>query len=351
MRDFLLTIRRHGYSFADSRQDVTGLIVNKKLGVSNEYRRLTKAMCHWLFTTGEFFIEANGEVVKGSLKYLEGRLNFIDAIDKYNRVHHPVVLSKHYVPKSYGYRTRELWSSREKLLSKFLFYKYFYANEQVAILCEGKTDKIYLKCAINSRKAQFPILFNVVNGNKPLSFINYSKRTRFLLELAGGTSYLKGFIDSYKERYLVYGEPKPSKPVIVLADNDSGINEILNSLSGMEGIQIFPNPTTKRIDKQKIKEAQFIHVSHNLYVVLTPLKTSGDDTMIENMFEQATLDTQLSGRSFDPSEKKKPKQNYYGKNDFATQVVQKHSKTINFAGFDVLLNRVKLVMEHYDSIK
>jgi hypothetical protein len=72
--------------YRDSRQEVTGLVVNRKVNVRNEYRRLVKAMTHRLLTKGEFeFVHrsidaSGGEVplkIPGKRQQLHGMLGFI----------------------------------------------------------------------------------------------------------------------------------------------------------------------------------------------------------------------------------------------------------------------------------
>lgn len=66
--------------FRDSQQEVTGLVVNKKVSVNNAYSKRTRAMAYRLYTQGEYQI--NGEAA--SIKQLEGRFSFIDQVDHYN---------------------------------------------------------------------------------------------------------------------------------------------------------------------------------------------------------------------------------------------------------------------------
>ena len=42
--------------YRDSRQMVTGLVVNHKINVPRDFYRATRAMLHALYTTGEFII-------------------------------------------------------------------------------------------------------------------------------------------------------------------------------------------------------------------------------------------------------------------------------------------------------
>lgn len=82
---FKINDKKTRVQFCDSRQDVTGLVVNEKVNIKREYWKTTRAMCHKLFTTGAYVkITPEGEV-EGTIGELLGRLNFIDSVDKYNR--------------------------------------------------------------------------------------------------------------------------------------------------------------------------------------------------------------------------------------------------------------------------
>ena len=59
--------------YRDSRQEVTGLVVNKKISVNHTYVRTTKAMAHQLYTTGEFLIDG----APANIRQLEGRFRLL----------------------------------------------------------------------------------------------------------------------------------------------------------------------------------------------------------------------------------------------------------------------------------
>ena len=61
----------------DSRQDTTGLIVNKKINVRHEYYKQTRAMCHHLFTEGFCYTDSGNGPQPISDASLEGRMSFI----------------------------------------------------------------------------------------------------------------------------------------------------------------------------------------------------------------------------------------------------------------------------------
>ncbi|WP_421183502.1 retron Ec67 family RNA-directed DNA polymerase/endonuclease [Aeromonas dhakensis] len=140
---FSLNEKKTRIQFKDSRQDVTGLVVNKKPNVKSEYWRTVKSQCHSLFKNGNFTVKKGCDIVEGSISELEGRLNFIDQIDLYNRRRQQPKINPEIALCEPGINTRTLLNGREKTFSRFLYYCYFYANKKPMIICEGKTDNIY----------------------------------------------------------------------------------------------------------------------------------------------------------------------------------------------------------------
>jgi RNA-directed DNA polymerase len=96
-------VQRSGFQFndkktrmqyRDSRQEVTGLVVNRKINVPASYRYTARAMVDSLFKTGQFkFVyklnDASGaEVVTkkpGRVEQLLGMLSYIDQVDLFNK--------------------------------------------------------------------------------------------------------------------------------------------------------------------------------------------------------------------------------------------------------------------------
>lgn len=348
---FTLNNKKTRIQYKDSRQDVTGLVVNKKPNVKCEYWRTVKSQCHLLFKSGKFVTKNGGEVEDGNIFELEGRLNFIDQVDYYNRLRQKAPLNPEYDLAKHGLNTRNVLSGRERTFSRFLYYRSFYGNDKPTILCEGKTDNIYIKSAISRLAAVYPRLAKVKTLTSAyqllVSLFNYTERTRFLLQLYGGTSYLKDFIETYEQHYNFYKAPKPINPVIIILDNDTGFNSIETLLKSNKKNQAVVYPIGS--GGAGCRNADFIHVVHNLYIVLTPLGTE-KSTAIENLFTRATLDEIVSGKKFNPSNKMDITKEY-GKEIFAKKVVLAKKGSIDFSGFRVLLSRIVQCIEHYDSVK
>jgi RNA-directed DNA polymerase len=355
-------IERSGFSinndktriqYKDSRQDVTGLVVNNKPNTKKEYWRLARAKCNKLFKTGKFSSIIGGEEVVGSLNELEGQLRFIDQVDHYNRLRQKPPLEAEYALKNIGKKTKNLLTGREKTFSQFLYYRLFCGNEKPTIICEGKTDNVYLKSAISELKKDYPVLAGVKNGNYELlvRFVEYNKKTRFLLELFGGVDYLRGFIDNFDKNMKLYKSLKPEHPVIVFLDNDEGPQQIvslLKSKSFQNKIELTPS----HLDKNKdLRKSEFIHVVKNLYIVFTPLTPGDKETDIEYFFDdKARLLKHSSGKFFNTVQKRDSKTDL-SKDAFATHIVKENKKIIDFKGLKPLLDSIVKVIDHYEKIK
>jgi RNA-directed DNA polymerase len=348
---FAINDKKTRIQYKDSRQDVTGLIVNKKPNVKKEFWRTAKSQCHNLFRTGAFTKKVADGETQGNINELEGQLNFIDQVDRYNRLRQKPSLNPIYSIKEHKKHTTSLLSGRERTFSRFLYYRLFYGNEKPTILCEGKTDNIYLKSAISELVSAYPKL---ASSNSPdneyklrVRFVKYSKRTRFLLELFGGADYLKGFIQKFDKKNIFYKAPKPKHPIIIVLDNDKGPNEIVNYLKSMKSLTLFPSSLDPKND---IRKAEYIHIMHNLYVIFTPLSTTGTPTDIEYFFDDKTRLKTHNSKCFNTVNNRDVNVDL-SKDSFATHIVKAHKKDINFDLLKPILNRIVAAIEHYDSIK
>lgn len=137
---FKINEKKKRLQYRDSRQVVTGLVVNKKINVNRIYYKETRAMAHQLYKQGIF--EING--VPATINQLEGRFAFINQLTWYNN---KIDGEKH---NFYNL------NSRECQYQKFLFYKYFFANPKPLIVTEGKTDIAYLKSALKNLYRSYP---------------------------------------------------------------------------------------------------------------------------------------------------------------------------------------------------
>lgn len=321
------------------RQEVTGLTVNRFVNVDNKYAKKIRAMAHSLFTKGGYTLtdKKTREQRAGNINELGGMLSFIDYVDKHNnRLPHIIKTSL---------------NKRENVYSDFLYYSAFWANPKPTILTEGKTDITYLRVALDSLSANYPNLIgNKKMGNKTVrdygvKFFKNTTKSKYFLNLDGGASHLKDFIVGYEKKTNAFKVIADQKPVIIVLDNDSGSggsNGIFQTLIG----KAFPNIT---LSKDELRNQKWIWVTKNLYLIFTPLNGLNDSSM-EDLFHSSVLQTKLGGKVFNRTNAK-CKDNEYGKEFFATGVVLKQRKTINFSNFNYIFESINEIIDHNASRK
>lgn len=314
------------------RQEVTGLSVNRRVGVVKEYRKNTRSMVDRIIRERKFYVGddlydlTSPEEKKAGLNIVSGRLAFIHQSDSFNK-------DREAFGKS---RSRPTNLSRWKTHKNFIYARDFKEADRPVLICEGKTDHIYIDCA---QKALGHNYINLVKANKnspnPIKLYRYTRITKEILELRGGTPDLASFISTYKNNMKVLNGFTPRNPVIILVDNDSGSHNVFKQAASISGIS--------KIDGSK----DFYHLYKNLYLVAIP-KINGYNTEIEQLFDKKTLSTTLSGKTFN-SKVENDTSRYYGKYIFARKVIQKNQKHINFDGFRDTLERLDLAIEDYKS--
>lgn len=329
---FQLNPKKTRMQYRDSRQEVTGLIVNRRINTRPEYRRLARAMTHRLVTTGRFQVtemkaDASGKLVStkvdGGIRHLQGMFGFIDWIDLNHKKARGVLTSGP--------------SSTDRVYKRFLMHRDFWASETPIVLCEGKTDSIYLRGAIRRLASAHPGLVSINAAGKAdykTRFFKYSHTSQRILDLSGGAEVVKKFITAYIDSFKKTSAPAKQQPLIVLLDNDSG-GQGFRSLIG------------SRIGKKMPADGMddFYYLAANVYIVFTPITKSGESSSIEDFFEPALLETKIGLKSFNPDEKTFDEDKEYGKAIFATKIVRPNIAKINFDRFDPILARIEKVIE------
>ena len=169
---FSINEKKTRIAYRDSKQVVTGLVVNKKISVDHAYYRKVRAMAHSLYTKGSYVVDG----VEGNARQLEGRFAFIDQIEKQNNKRD--TLGKH---------DAFHLSGRELQYQQFLFYRYFFDTEKPLIVTEGKTDVRYIKAALRNMHEEYPELIDKDADGKfiyKVKFFKRSKRIKYLFDLA-----------------------------------------------------------------------------------------------------------------------------------------------------------------------
>jgi retron-type reverse transcriptase len=324
--------------YRNSRQAVTGLVVNKKVNVAADYRRTVRAMAQRLFISGKFqhvrsAADVNGVYVRtqadGTLDELQGMLGHINMVDRYNAE----MATKAGSGKS---QAKTLLRPKEKVYRRFLLYSRFYAAPSPVVVCEGKTDNVYLIHAIRSLAAAYARLATVSANNEVALNIRILKTLQTsvgrVLNLGGGASDLDGLIDQYLDEIQNFKAPGLAHAVVLVADNDSGATDILNTIK-------------RRTKNAPNRNAPFIPIGGNLYLVLTPLLANGAPSTIEDCFDATIRNLVLGGKTFNPKKNADPAL-YFGKH-ILSQYVRQNAAKINFNGFVGLLDRLVAAIEDH----
>lgn len=314
--------------YNDSRQEVTGLVVNEKININRQYYKVTRAMSDYLYIHGKFMIDGK----EGNINQLEGRFAFINQLDYYNN---KLDKEKH-----------KLWNlnAREKEYQKFLFYKYFFANPNLLIVTEGKTDINYIKAALKKLYKSYPELIEKRNEQYfyKISFLNKTNRLKYFLAIfQDGADTMKNIYNFYKgknnlpnltEYFMKKSGVLPENPVFLIFDNEQESKKPLRKFK--EHIEL----------KDNIKLSQ--NIINNLYLITNPLVKGLQECEIEDLFEDSLLCNKLNGKEFS-KENEFDKEKYYGKNIFSNYVLKNYNE-INFDNFVPLLDEIKVIVSNYN---
>ncbi|MDD1499859.1 retron Ec67 family RNA-directed DNA polymerase/endonuclease [Agrobacterium sp. CNPSo 3708] len=319
---FKLNNSKTRLQYKSSRQEATGLIVNKSVSVPTEYYHTTRAMCHNLFNLGFGYSNLNGSLEPVSDSVIRGRLNYI----------HHVRSMQNKLENGPSMRT----TAPFKLYQSFLNFVSFFGITKPVIIGEGVTDTIYLKAALNQLAAGYPNLIQVSGQEKEhqLKFFRYSNSSRELMGLSGGTGELKNLLGDYRKRISGF-KSGGRHPVIILVDNDEGSKAFFSTLGS--------------ITKTKVTGLDpFYYVYSNLYAVPIP-PTGNPVTAIEGLFDPALLGFVYEGKKLDLTNKESDGSKFYSKHTFAKDVVRPNQSKINFNGFNALLTAIDQVLLDYNA--
>lgn len=321
-----------------SRQTVTGIVVNVKPNINQDYYKMVRSMCHSLFTTGQYYYPKGNNIddeekrIIKSLNPLEGMLSHIYFVkmrrDLRKEKSYKVIKECEEKKKNSGY---------QNLYKKFLYYKHFVNLSKPLIITEGKTDIIYLKCAIHSLAKSFPLLANIDKDGKIeecIHFLNRSDMSIEIMGIAGGTTGQVEFINSYSSKMSKFKYQPTKHPIIVIFDNDKGTKAFDKMKKDICAIN--SNPDINYYSKSK-----------NIYLVGIPKEAS----KIEDLFPYDVLNYEINGKKFNSSNKSNLNKNNYSKTILANKVVRPNCNTIDFLNFQSLLERIEIAINHfYDNV-
>jgi retron-type reverse transcriptase len=292
--------------YRSSRQTCVGLVVNNKVNVKKEYYKNVRAMCNNLFMNNTFYVNKGEE--NNSIFQLEGMLNFIYFIKRKS--------DKRKMDARYKNP-----NAITKLYRKYFIYKYFITTDRPIIFTEGKSDKVYLKCALRNLKENYPDLITM-NDDKYCFKINIFKSSKFFRDvfaIAEGTSGLENLMNYYKKEIGYFKHHKLKFPIIIILDNDQGAKEI------------------KKLLEIKDEEVFYKCFNNQMYVLFVDKKGG---TAIENLFDDEVCKVNLDGKSFEPDEKKMDKSKNYGKQIFAQKIILPNYNKINFEKFKPIFDNI-----------
>lgn len=327
--------------FSGFRQDVTGIIVNRTLNVRREYIKNARAMVDSYVKKGDFHIEkkyrdAGGtwieENVKGTVEQLRGILSHIDSVKLFEQQKHA---SSKKTKRDYRVPRIDIkdMDSCSRTFRRFLLYTQFFNPTKPLIVCEGKTDKIYIQCALRQLVDVYPQLATKTKKGVDInvSFFNFTKVADRILRLGGGTGDFQELIAKYGTEFNGFYSKGPRYPVILLIDNDDGTKKIFSTIKTVIGSKASINGSEP-----------FYHITDNFYVVAIP-QLNNKDTTIEQFFDPAVLNEKLGKKIFSGKDQFDPA-TQYGKHHLAEYVIKKKQKSINFTGFNPILARLDVVL-------
>lgn len=344
--------------YQNSRQVVTGLVVNKVVNTKSEYYRYARSMCHSLFTKGYFELPASKQLEgtqkpqQGTMNQLEGILSHIfyiknyrnkyadkgfrksrhDGYKKDNKVNTPLYpplnRCNQYTDESHQVAIDGI----KNIYQKFLFLKHFHSLQKPLIFCEGKTDPIYLTCALKQLAGYYP---NLVEKKKTeidykIKFFKRTENVSEMLKLAEGAGGLKFIVSGYNRLMKTYKFKGRDHPVIMIVDNDSAGNEVV----------------TASQKRPECDSNDFAHVTDNLYIIRIP-KIGDKNTEIEDYFSADVLNTKLNGKKFHRKNDSAEDANGYGKAAFARDVVKRLGRPEDFSEFHKILDLISAVISDY----
>lgn len=293
-----------------SRQSVTGLIVNERPNVSQEYYRTTRAMCERLFRTGLYEdpqVKTTELTATSKLDHLEGRLAHI-----------------HFV-KTSAARNHKAYTGPARLYRKFLFFKYFAAPTRPLIVTERAADITYLRCAFRALAPLFPDMIHEIGFLKPAA--------KQRLRIASGSDGLAGFSESYDDALKAYAYKPMNHPVVLICGSKGAAerDKLITSARNLSGAKVIGET-----------HSPSYFMGRNLYLVSVPEGVQ----CIEDLFPENWLTAEIDGKPFDPSTllSESPSE---AKSLFARRIVYPNRNEIKFSGFFELLQRIESCLQYH----
>lgn len=208
----------------NQRQAVTGLTVNKKVNVPSKYFRAVRWCAHSMKTSGR----------ASQLSIMKPNVNDLSVNRIWGMISHVLYVKSREVALHSG-RLPQPHSTHphyHKIAADYYHYLRVHRKIKPLLVCEGKTDYIYLKEAIrynisdgrvssilaDPKKLPLP---TSVGGEWGIDFLRHTKMAERLLGLGGGGGGLKNFVKPHLSRMERYHAIVPMLPTILVVDNDA----------------------------------------------------------------------------------------------------------------------------------
>ncbi len=318
---------------SNQRQATTSLTVNQKVNVGSYYYKGVRLFANTMMAQGAAVTSKkaiepgkplSANQILGMLAHvhdIKGRQLEQKALRHYGRFNP----APHYL----------------RLMGNFYHYQRIHINPRPIIICEGRTDYIYLKEAIRWNVSDPRVASSLVDPLKLaalsgkgdhwlVDFLKHTESADNLLGLSGGGGDLKNFVNIHLERIEKFHANPLQQPVIIIVDNDDQSKEMWSTIKKASG-------SSATIDGSK----PFYHVAKNLYVV--PIPSGGkSDFYIEKLFPKKWLNEDLDGRKFKVKQKKSVKLTAaeYGKGEFAEKVIRANRGGVDCSSFLPLLHSI-----------
>ena len=337
---FLVNNKKTRMQFRTSRQLTTGLMVNDKVNIRQEYWLAARQMCRSLFEEGVYYKWRVVGPESGEASSRREKIEYV-TLSHIRGVMAHIYHVKNSSDKRSDAEKKEYPTSFVKLYRKFLFFKNFVMLDRPFIITEGKTDPVYLRCAIRRLGEYHEVLGGVADGDfgGKVAFLNHASSESKVLELEGGTGQLNAFVAVYNKNAISFPYKEFRFPVIVLIDNDDGGKSLFKMMK-----------SRAKIDVSYSSTEDFYYMGYNLYVIKTPEGVGETpESCIEDLFPEEVLNMTLGGKSFNKSNDHDGVATY-GKALFAKNIVEKNYQNINFDKFKPLLDRIVSVLRDYEKL-
>lgn len=317
-----------------SAQIVTGLVVNEKVNVSQEYYRKARALCHEYFRSGKYFFLEPATLHGGSPNDPRVRVEHSSPSRIRGIVEH-IHNVKMFGDNREDRERREAPLAINELYRNLLFFINFIVRDKPLIVTEGKTDVIYLKLALAALAGAYPELVDVAGKSRKIDFLGHNKKNKSVLKVGGGTGDIANLIRAYPKMVKRYSHAPMDHPVIIIIDNDDGSKPIFTAAREIGA----PNISLA-------SEQTYYHLCCNLFLVKTQSNGENLKSCIEDYFDPALRNIQVSGKVFDPLSQK-ASAGTFGKIVFAKEIVSKQKKSIDFTKFGDLFDAIKSIISAY----